>query len=284
MNPIGAQIMSNAFTFLGDGMFVVNSVAFANEGGNAISFSANGNIVTIGNITLLWDVVGCQYILECPDGFIWSAIRGQCVCNIDVDCVEECKNTCQVTKGEEDCDHLVLDPATCECVHQCSDNGQCIEGTVFNVEKCKCVPTRCHLNPLCDIGYIFDQDECICVPGTFCSEPIVCRLGTTYSSITCKCEPVVCPAGSTFSFSAGACTPPPTGNCTAPGTRFNPADGLCEPLSFVAQPRRGVRCATGAYYDMFSDQCIPDSCGCTTCPGGTTLSSSGSCECVHVNA
>ena len=149
-------------------------------------------------LSVHWDVVACAYIPDCPDDYIWNPLQNRCNCRIKLDCLLDCKAKC--VAGDEvcvaACASLVWDPIKCRCAKKCSNDVQCIAGTHFDQDQCKCVRNRCPVNIPCPKGSYFGED-CLCVYGKCPSYKYNCNAGS--------CD--VCKKGEQFDQSICACVP-----------------------------------------------------------------------------
>lgn len=133
------------------------------EGGTCICPQPLEHIVK-GNdyLSVHWDVVACAYIPNCPENYIWNALHSRCLCLTRLNCSSLCREKCgSIEECSKECDLLVFDPTKCECVKKCSNNVQCITGTHFDQDECKCVRNRCPVNIPCPKDSYF-SDDCNC--------------------------------------------------------------------------------------------------------------------------
>lgn len=119
------------------------------EGGTCICPSGTCNSESY------WDVIGCECVPNCRNGYLWNSLQKRCLCIARYQCE----------------DYQVFDPLDCKCVERCNNNVQCITGTHFDVEKCKCVRNYCSRNIACPKGQYFDDGYCLCMGPIHISEP-----------------------------------------------------------------------------------------------------------------
>ena len=224
---VGGAIFGTTITSQGMGDFIINEQLFNQARGGAFSYTDNGNTISFGNMTFIWDVIACEYVPVCPDGFIWSGLERRCICDVPIDCQKLCREQYRVeskqqivkrddpkiisnggseilvresvsdyqNQDESVCEFLRVDPGTCQCVKRCNDTANCIPGYTFDQEKCQCVPSRCKVSYLCSPGSVWDEQLCQCVKSQFCpnTEPTICVNGFVYDNVQCRCALPQCP-------------------------------------------------------------------------------------------